>query len=154
MAMHCRDVARATYRLITMLTTNVQIYWFGPSTSSPDTLQLFDSVSTVEQRRIFHWDRSHKVDRVYRQEEPGESSQQLRKLWELWVACRARICWASEVNQGDQVEWWNYEGAYTASTVLVFLWGWFCNRIETLHILAWIAFKSRSSQLLHLTLAV
>ena len=23
-----------------------------------------------------------------------------------------------------------------------FLWGWFCNRIETLHILAWIAFKS------------
>ena len=36
----------------------------------------------------------------------------------------------------------------------MFLWEWFCSRIETLHILAWIVFKSHSSQLLHLTWAV
>ena len=34
--------------------------------------------------------------------------------------------------------------------LFMFLWGWFCNRIETLHILAWIAFKSPWKYLVHL----
>ena len=32
----------------------------------------------------------------------------------------------------------------------MFLWGWFCNGIETLHILAWIAFKSSWKYFVHL----